>query len=100
MPLFHWFRENPGPALLDILLEPRTLRRGYFAESGVRQLLKEHRNGVRDRSSELWQLLIFELWHRNFLETKSKQKPAAAFPPNVCVLEAVRGGKGQELARA
>jgi len=100
MPLFHWFRENPGPALLDILLEPRTLRRGYFAESGVRQLLKEHRQGVRDRSSELWQLLILELWHRNFLETKTKQKPAAAFQPNAFVLEAGGGGKASELVRA
>jgi len=100
MPLFHWFRENPGPALLDILLEPRTLRRGYFAESGVRQLLKEHRQGVRDRSSELWQLLILELWHRNFLETKTKQNPAAAFQPNAFVLEAGGGGKASELVRA
>jgi asparagine synthase (glutamine-hydrolysing) len=100
MPLFHWFRENPGPALLDILLEPRTLGRGYFAESGVRQLLKEHRKGVRDRSSELWQLLIFELWHRNFLEAKSKQKPAPALQPSVSVLEAGAGAKAPQWARA
>jgi hypothetical protein len=44
------------------------MQRGYFNERGVRQLLREHRNGTRDRSYELWHLLIFELWHRNFLE--------------------------------
>lgn len=71
MPLLHWFREKPAPALLDILLEPRTMRRGYFDESGIRQLLKEHRKHIRDRSWELWHLLIFELWHRNFIESKS-----------------------------
>ena len=68
MPLVHWFRQKPTPALLEILLEPRTMQRGYFNERGVRQLLREHRNGTRDRSYELWHLLIFELWHRNFLE--------------------------------
>jgi asparagine synthase (glutamine-hydrolysing) len=68
MPLVHWFRQKPQPALLDILLEPRTLQRGYFSERGVRRRLREHRQGIRDRAWELWHLLIFELWHRNFLE--------------------------------
>jgi len=68
MPLVHWFRQTPSPALLDILQEPRTLQRGYFDPQGLRRKLHEHRTGVRDRSWELWNLLIFELWHRNFLE--------------------------------
>ena len=68
MPLVHWFRQQPMPALLELLLEPRTMQRGYFNEAGVRQRIQEHRNGIRDRSYELWHLLVFELWHRNFLE--------------------------------
>ena len=68
MPLVHWFRESPSPALLDILQEPKTLQRGYFSADGLRRRLQEHRSGVRDRSWEIWQILIFELWHRNFLE--------------------------------
>jgi asparagine synthase (glutamine-hydrolysing) len=68
MPLVHWFRQQPSPVLLDILEEPRTLQRGYFDAAGLRRRLREHRQGVRDRSWELWHLLIFELWHRNFLE--------------------------------
>jgi len=31
-------------------------------------LLHEHFRGRRDQSATLWLLLIFELWHRNFLE--------------------------------
>jgi hypothetical protein len=31
-------------------------------------LLDEHFRGRRDHSARLWLLLIFELWHRNFLE--------------------------------
>ena len=71
MPLVHWFRQQPMPALLELLLEPRTLQRGYFNETEVRQRIREHRNGTRDRSHELWHLLVFELWHRNFLELAS-----------------------------
>jgi len=68
MPLVHWFRQQPMPALLELLLEPKTIQRGYFNERAVRQYVSEHREGVRDRSYELWHLLVFELWHRNFLE--------------------------------
>src|SRR5436190_5461632 len=68
MPLVHWFRQKPKQDLLDILLEPRTIQRGYFSERGLRQRLFEHRRGIRDRAWELWHLVIFELWHRNFLE--------------------------------
>ncbi|HWZ43313.1 MAG TPA: asparagine synthase (glutamine-hydrolyzing) [Candidatus Saccharimonadales bacterium] len=74
MPLVHWFRKKPQPALLDILLEPRTLQRGYFSERGVRRRLLEHQRGTRDRAWELWHLLVFELWHRNFLEPATQAK--------------------------
>jgi asparagine synthase (glutamine-hydrolysing) len=71
LPLVHWFRTKPQSGLLDILLEPRTLRRGYFNGAAVERRLMEHRHGFRDRSWEIWHLLIFELWHRNFLESAS-----------------------------
>jgi len=85
MPLVHWLREEPSPALLEILLEPKTIQRGYLSEEGLRRRIREHRQGLRDRSWEIWHLLIFELWHRNFLElaTRTPQtisawcKPAA-----------------------
>jgi hypothetical protein len=31
-------------------------------------LLDEHFRGQRDQSDRIWRLLVFELWHRNFLE--------------------------------
>lgn len=78
MPLVHWFRKKPQPGLLDILLEPRTLQRGYFNEPALRRRLTEHRRGIRDRSWEIWHLLIFELWHRNFLEPATRARSGAA----------------------
>lgn len=68
LPLMHWMRLEMKDHLLGILLEPRTLQRGYFNPDAVRALTTEHINGVRDRSGILWQLLVFELWNRNFME--------------------------------
>ena len=54
-----------------MLLEPRTLQRGYFQKAGIERMLGEHQRGERDHSSALWQLLTFELWHRNYLERRT-----------------------------
>lgn len=68
MPLVHWMRRELREELPRLLLEPRTLDRGYFNPAGLRALLDEHFRGRRDHSQKIWLLLIFELWHRNFLE--------------------------------
>ncbi|MGA3211218.1 MAG: asparagine synthase (glutamine-hydrolyzing) [Terriglobales bacterium] len=68
IPLVHWFKANLKDEIRDILLDRRTIQRGYFDSKNVAALLEEHGDGVRDRSAEIWLLLVFELWHRNFLE--------------------------------
>jgi asparagine synthase (glutamine-hydrolysing) len=68
LPLVHWIRNELRDLILTVLLEPRTLQRGYFNPEGVKRLLDEHFRGRRDHSAGIWRLLIFELWHRNFLE--------------------------------
>lgn len=68
MPLVHWMRHELKKEMPRLLLEPRTLQRGYFKPKAIRQLLDEHFRERRDHSGTLWLLLIFELWHRNFLE--------------------------------
>jgi asparagine synthase (glutamine-hydrolysing) len=67
MPLKHWWRGELNH-MLGMLLEPRTLDRGYFKPQAVRSLVDEHQSGRRDRPTDLWIMLMFELWHRNFLE--------------------------------
>jgi asparagine synthase (glutamine-hydrolysing) len=69
LPLVHWIRHELKDLLLTVLLEPRTLQRGYFNPKAIRRLLDEHFEGRRVHSGRIWRLLMFELWHRNFLET-------------------------------
>jgi asparagine synthase (glutamine-hydrolysing) len=78
MPLVHWMRKELKDGLLPILLEPRTLQRGYFEPQAIRTIMDEHFRGVRDRAGLLWILLVFELWHRNFLEAKISEAPGCS----------------------
>ncbi len=68
LPLVHWMRHELKDLIMTVLLESRTLQRGYFDSRGVCRLLDEHFSGRRNHSGPIWRLLIFELWHRNFLE--------------------------------
>jgi len=75
LPLAEWFRHDLKDMTLTVLLEPRSLQRGYFNPQGVRQLLAEHMEGRRDQSARIWRLLMFELWHRNWLEAGDRMTP-------------------------
>jgi asparagine synthase (glutamine-hydrolysing) len=70
LPLVHWMRDEMKDGLLSILMEPRTLQRGYFRPKAVEAMLDEHFRGYRNRAGAIWLLLVFELWHRNFLEAR------------------------------
>jgi asparagine synthase (glutamine-hydrolysing) len=79
LPLVDWIKSELKDGLFSVLLEPRTLQRGYFEPAAVRTLLSEHLRGRRNRSGLLWRMLVLELWHRNFLEARGllKESPAA-----------------------
>lgn len=68
LPLVQWMRNELKDMIHTVLLEPRTLQRGYFNPNAVRQLLHDHFHGGRDHSARIWRLLMLELWHRNFLD--------------------------------
>ncbi|HEX6881074.1 MAG TPA: asparagine synthase-related protein, partial [Terriglobales bacterium] len=51
----------------ELLMEPRTTGRGYFRTKEVERILAEHHESRRDHSAIIWQMLVFELWHRNYL---------------------------------
>ncbi|HUI43495.1 MAG TPA: asparagine synthase (glutamine-hydrolyzing) [Terriglobia bacterium] len=93
LPLVHWIRHELKDLLLTVLLEPRTLQRGYFDPRGVRQLLDEHFRGRRAHTGRIWQLLMFELWHRNFLESGGAPQPFAS-PVLVGAAQAKVNGEG------
>ncbi|MGA9901441.1 MAG: asparagine synthase (glutamine-hydrolyzing) [Terriglobales bacterium] len=66
-----WTGWLAGPRLESIremLLEPRSLNRGYFRREAIEKLFDEHRAQHRDNYDRIWRLLNLELWHRVCLE--------------------------------
>lgn len=67
-PIDPWFRGRLRGFVADILFDDRTRRRPYFNHAYIEQLFAAHQNGHRVYSDQLWLLLNFELWHRQFLD--------------------------------
>jgi asparagine synthase (glutamine-hydrolysing) len=68
VPISVWFRDSLYDRVAEVLLDRRTLERGYFNPEYVRKILKRHRAGVADCSRRILTLLILELWHRCFVD--------------------------------
>ena len=70
-PVAEWLRGDLRGYARDVLLDPRSLGRGYFKSEIVSGLLEEHATGSADHSQGIWTLLVLELWHRDFVDAPS-----------------------------
>ena len=78
VPLGTWFRGDLKELFADTLLAPTTLQRGYFEPRFVRRIVNEHLAGRRDHTLRLWQLVVFERWHRQYVDGRLAVRPARA----------------------
>lgn len=72
-PWSSWLRGPRLEAIEQMLLEQRTLQRGFFKENAIETLFREHRAHYRDHNDRIWRLLNLELWHRVCLEGESHE---------------------------
>jgi asparagine synthase (glutamine-hydrolysing) len=68
VPLGVWFRGNLRELFADTLLSGSALQRGYFQAAFVRRIVNEHLSRKRDHTLRLWQLVVFERWHRAYVD--------------------------------
>jgi len=67
-PWAYWLGGPQLDELEQLLLEPRTVARNYFAPEAVKKMFAEHRAGARDHGNRIWRLLNLELWERVCVE--------------------------------
>ena len=67
VPLGRWFRGSWSDYVRDILLSDTCRQRGIFNPRYIEQLLRVH-DGGRDLDLELWTLVSFEQWCRQYLD--------------------------------
>jgi asparagine synthase (glutamine-hydrolysing) len=69
VPLDVWFRGGLRDVFADVLGSARARQRGYFRPAFVERIVQEHLSGRRDHTLRLWQLLVLELWHRQYVDS-------------------------------
>jgi asparagine synthase (glutamine-hydrolysing) len=68
VPTDEWLRGPLRGFLEDVLTVPRIARHGFYDAAFVLELKREHLERKRNRSRELFQLLVFELWYDRWIE--------------------------------
>jgi asparagine synthase (glutamine-hydrolysing) len=76
VPLGTWFRGNLRELFADTLLSPSSLQRGYFQPAFIRRIVGEHLAGTRDHTLQLWQLVVFEKWQQQYVNSFPLSAPA------------------------
>jgi asparagine synthase (glutamine-hydrolysing) len=72
-----WYAGPTMQYIQHILLDPRTLGRGWFEESYIRRMLDEHVHGKVNHRLLIWSLLCFEWWNRLFIDGDSNVRHSA-----------------------
>ncbi len=71
LPLDDWLRNGLRNLAEDMLSKNQVQKRGYFNPDYVYKLLSEHISGTMDHAYMLWVLMMFELWHRIYIDNHS-----------------------------
>jgi len=71
-PVRSWVRGSLRPMIDDLLSEETLNRRGIFKPAAVKKLIDVNQSGREDRSLEVFQLLMFEIWMQQFFDSKTE----------------------------
>ena len=69
VPLAEWMRRDLKEYARELVMDGEATRT-YLHRPHVDRLWREHSVGVRNRSTELWAIMMLNLWHRRFVESQ------------------------------
>jgi asparagine synthase (glutamine-hydrolysing) len=77
-PSASWLAHDLKDMVADILLDSKSIARGYFRRSAVEELINNNCRSVR-YAPEVFSLVVLELWHRTFIDAQFAlpDRPAA-----------------------
>ncbi len=94
-PIGEWLRGPLGAMTAELLLDGRLRDRGIFNPDEIARLWDEHRSGRADHRHRLWQLIMLEIWFRQFIDgspASAGAEGAAAQPRGATAAAAGRPG--------
>jgi asparagine synthase (glutamine-hydrolysing) len=68
VPIEEWLRKDLKAPARDLVLDGEGTRR-YLSRPRVERLWQQHGSGLRNHATELWVIMMLNLWHRRFVET-------------------------------
>ena len=77
VPLSQWFRGPLRQRVQDSVLGETLAGTGIFERRVLEQIVAHHQRGVRDHSSPIWTLLMFEAFLHNVLGVTQRERAAA-----------------------
>ncbi len=78
VPLAEWLRNGLRERAASSFLAGDSSLHDFFDPPVIRQLWEEHQSCARDHSTLLWSLLMFDLWHKTFMDKKLPEAAHAA----------------------
>jgi asparagine synthase (glutamine-hydrolysing) len=79
VPIRLWLRDEMYDWARGIIADSKTDE--LIDKAAVLRLLEEHKAGTRDRSRQIWALLVFMIWHGIFVEHRIKPEvPEPSYP--------------------
>ncbi len=67
VPVGYWIKNDLKPLVNEFLSENLIKKQGYFNYSSIRQMLHDHDRSRANYSSQIWSLLIFQMWHKQYM---------------------------------
>jgi asparagine synthase (glutamine-hydrolysing) len=77
VPLRRWLGEGLVTWAREVLLDSRTVGRGWTERREVARLLQQHELGTRDHAKRIWALVCLELWARRYVDAGSRERACA-----------------------
>ena len=67
IPLSLWIRNELKELCEETLSEENINKQGYFDYKYIKKLKEEHFSMRKNNRKELWNLMVFQIWHQNFI---------------------------------
>jgi asparagine synthase (glutamine-hydrolysing) len=83
IPLKEWFQHELREMTADIILSQSFRERGVFQPKSVERCLSDHVHGHADHGEQLWLMLSFELWARQFLDVNQVCRKGTQMPETI-----------------
>ena len=82
IPIDQWLRHESRDMMRDLLTPDSIQSRGLFNLDRVQALMNRHESGYADHSTELWGLMSFEMWMRQFVDSHTNSHTMSAAATN------------------